>query len=205
MTVNDAPEPSTLRTNTELLHGLRDAKNDAIWRMFVDRYQPVLVTFAKRLGLSHAAAEDAAQDALVTFMESFVAGKYAPEKGRLRSWLFGHATNAVRRQWRKAGRERVVPQNDQSTAMLDKVPDDHSMSEVWEDEWRQAVLGNCLDELRKISEPRTMQAFELYVLKEWPADKVAEAVGISRDAVFQAKRRLMVKMRNMLETLDRDW
>ncbi len=205
MPIDDPKNPHTLRTNTELLLGLQDAGNDVTWSAFVQRYRPVLVAFGKRLGLSHDTAMDAAQEALMTFLDSYLAGKYTREKGRLRSWLFGIAKNSVRRQWRKAPREQQVAENDGSTVFVNKIADDHSISEAWEDEWRQAVLNSCLDELRKTCEPHTMRAFELYVLNEWPADKVASEVGISRDAVFQAKRRLMKKMREMLESLDRDW
>jgi len=205
MPTNDPQSPHTLRTNTELLLGLQDAGNNVTWSAFVQRYRPVLVAFGKRLGLSHDTAMDAAQEALMAFLDSYLAGNYTRDKGRLRSWLFGIAKNSVRRQWRKAPREQQVAQDDESTAFVNKIADDHSMSDAWEEEWRQAVLNSCLAELRKTCEPHTMRAFELYVLNDWPADKVASEVGISRDAVFQAKRRLMKKMREMLESLERDW
>jgi RNA polymerase sigma-70 factor (ECF subfamily) len=205
MSIDDPQKPHTLRTNTELLLGLQDAGNDVTWSAFVQRYRPVLVAFGKRLGLSHDTAMDAAQEALMTFLDSYLAGKYTRDKGRLRSWLFGIARNSVRRQWRKAPREQQVAENDGSTAFVNKIVGDDSISDAWEQEWRQAVLNNCIDELRKTCEPQTMRAFELYVLNEWPADKVAKEVGITRDSVFQAKRRLMKKMREMLESLEHDW
>ena len=74
-------------TNTELLIGLADPQNRAVWQMFHDRYRPLLITFAKRLGLKEADAEDAAQEALIAFVASYQDGKYQRDKGRLRTWL----------------------------------------------------------------------------------------------------------------------
>jgi len=54
-------------------------------------------------------------------------------------------------------------------------------------------------------EVSTIQAFELFVLKEWPADKVASHLGISQNAVFKAKRRVLSRMRETYKYLEANW
>jgi len=68
--------------------GPADPEKDAIWREFPGRYQPVLVAFARRFGLTHDQAEDAPQGALLRFVEEYRAGRYERSRGRLRSWIF---------------------------------------------------------------------------------------------------------------------
>ena len=56
-------------TTTAMLEGLRDPGNETVWRDFDERYRPVLIGFAQRLGLTAADAEDAAQETLLAFMK----------------------------------------------------------------------------------------------------------------------------------------
>ena len=74
-------------TNTSLLAGLRDRSNDACWSEFFGRYQPLLVGFGHKLGLSETDAQDAAQETLMAFVSTYREGGYDRQKGRLRTWL----------------------------------------------------------------------------------------------------------------------
>jgi RNA polymerase sigma-70 factor (ECF subfamily) len=79
------------------------------------------------------------------------------------------------------------------------------MSEAWEEEWRQAVLKACIAELRQQVEPVTLEAFELYALQGVAADEVARRLGISRNAVFLAKSRLLARLRDMQTQMEEVW
>ncbi|MEW6253758.1 MAG: sigma factor, partial [Planctomycetota bacterium] len=93
------PAPGTLlstTTNTDLLRGLKDPQNQTVWQQYVDRYRPLLLGCGRRVGLSHADAEDVAQLTLTAFCTAYQAGKYDRERGRLRDWLFGIMRNQIR-------------------------------------------------------------------------------------------------------------
>src|SRR4029453_12334468 len=93
-------------TNTLLLAGLKDNKNDAVWSDFFARYQPMLLAFARKLGMSDEDAKNAAQEALMAFVSAYREGAYDRKKGRLRTWLYGIASHKVRDMQRKRrGRE----------------------------------------------------------------------------------------------------
>ena len=57
-------------TSITLLEGLKDPRNEAAWRRFMDRYRPILIGFARRLGLSPSDAEDATLSARVFSFDS---------------------------------------------------------------------------------------------------------------------------------------
>lgn len=95
-------------TSTALLAGLADPANRTVWEQFVERYRPLLVRYACRVGLSPEDAEDVAQASLLAFSTDFREGVYDRSLGRLRSWLFGIVQNRVRSFRRGAGAREVA-------------------------------------------------------------------------------------------------
>jgi RNA polymerase sigma-70 factor (ECF subfamily) len=196
---------STSVTSTDLLDGLRDPRNDTVWHAFFERYSPLLVSFCRRLGLSDANARDAAQETLVAFLTSYQQGAYQREKGRLRTWLFTIARNKTRDLQRRRAREMIPQDASCETAFLDRVPDEDQLEQLWEDEWRRAVLAACMDEVRQQVEPHTMRAFELLVLEGRSADEVAAELNMSRDTVYQAKSRILARIQKFRTRLEQTW
>jgi len=76
--------PAVSRTTTRLLEGLCDPEDEALWCEFDAQYRPILVGFARRLGLNVEDAADLAQETLVRFVEAYRAGRYDRGKARLR-------------------------------------------------------------------------------------------------------------------------
>ena len=200
--VSDTPEEPNLNTltNTVLLEGLRSAGNDTIWAQFVDRYRPMIVKYAQRLGLNESDAQDAAQHALIAFCTAYQDGKYDREQGRLRVWLFGIARNQIRNLARKRRRrgEVQVGSDGSQTDFFAQLDDENHMENLWEQEWRNAVFRQCLEEVRREVEPRSVEAFELFAWKGWSAQKVAEHLDMTPNAVFIAKHRIMKRIRELL-------
>ena len=82
-------------TTTAFLHALKQPGDNEAWRRFVQRFRQPVVRYAERGGLKTNAAEDLAQEVLLTFVESWRDGRYDPSKGRLSSWLFGIASKKL--------------------------------------------------------------------------------------------------------------
>lgn len=192
-------------TSTDMLLGLKDRDNDRIWSEFCARYQPLVLSFARKVGLSEHDAQDVAQESLLAFARAFREGKYDREKGQLRQWLLGIASNKMKDSRRSRGREFAVGHQGDTTGMLSAIPDDQTLSEVWEAEWRRTIIRQCMDEVRDQFEPATMRAFELFVLEDWPAEKVGEHLAISANAVFKAKRRVLTRIREVYQYLQTNW
>lgn len=196
----------TTITSTYLLNGLKDPANQAVWQQYVDRYRPLLLKYARRMGLRDDEAEDVAQQTLTAFSNAYREGKYDREKGRLRVWLFGIARHQVL-TWHRRRRDREVqpPDATDGTRFFERVPDDGALERAWEHEWQQAMLRHCLDLIRQEVEPSTFEAFELFAGQGLPAERVAAQLGLTANAVFGAKRRILRRVRELLPNLEDTW
>jgi len=194
-------------TSTSLLEGLRDPANEAVWREFVARYRPVLLRFARRLGVPGQDAEDVAQTSLFDFSRAYVAGAYARERGRLRDWLFGIVHNRVRGLRRRPEREVQAPEPAGETAadFHDQLPAPEEAERLWEEEWRDAVLRQCLGEVRRDFGEPTYEAFRRFALEGRPAHEVARELGLSRNAVYGSKRRVLRRLRELRASVEETW
>jgi RNA polymerase sigma-70 factor (ECF subfamily) len=191
----------TTATSDTLLAGLLRHDDAGAWTDYVARYRPLLVRYARTFGLPAADAEDAAQDALLAFATAYRQGQYEREKGRLRSWLFGIARNTMLAARRRRGAEVQVAESAEGTGFFTGIADEDRMEQEWDRQWQQAVLRQCLLEVRREIEERTITAFELFVQQGLPAREVAERTGLSENAVFCAKRRVLHRMRELLPAI----
>jgi len=194
-------------TSTYLLDGLKDPANQEVWKSYVDRYRPLLVRYGVRLGLPESDADDAAQQTLVEFYTAFRAGKYDRDRGRLREWLFGIARNQALNQRRKRATQgaRNAADRQASDSDIAAIADEQRDSAIWEEEWRAALLRQCMAEVRYEVQPGTFEAFELFAVQGWPAERVAAHLKITPNAVFGAKRRILRRIRELLPNMERTW
>ncbi|MBN1342368.1 MAG: RNA polymerase sigma factor [Phycisphaerae bacterium] len=193
-------------TSTSLLDGLLDPKNDRIWTEFFERYGPIVRGFARKLRLREHEADDAVQETMVTFVTKYRQGEYDRQKGRLRSWLCGLAYHKIRHLLdRRQQRERQAAAVGGNASVLDSIPDEDRMTEVWEGEWRNAILRRCLDQIRDETDPVRLRAFELYALQGWSPDDVAEELGISRNMVYLSKSRVLTRIAKLRDEMDKAW
>ena len=198
------PDPSLTMTSTLLLEGLRN-QDHAIWRQYVGRYQPLLLRYCRKLGLGDADADDVAQQTLIEFSKSFQAGKYDREKGRLRHWLFGIAHNQIRNWKRRRPPDQPVGAAGEDSDLLAKLGDDRRMEEYWEEEWRSSLMAHAMELVRSEVEPRTWQAFQQFALAGRPAEEVGSEFGLTANAIFSAKRRILRRLRERLADLEENW
>lgn len=183
-------------TTTQVLEGLKGS-NEPAWQQFCDYFHPIVANFARKLGLSATDAEDAAQETMVEFLKAFRNGKYDREQGRLCNWLLGVAKRVILNLRGNRPLERLIADKTTGTSFWDMIKDDHSIKHTWDTEWRRMVLTRCLEQARRELDARVFEAFEFYALSEMPVDEVAQQLGMSRNAVYIAKSRVLSKLRQL--------
>lgn len=192
------------QTSTTLLEGLRQAGDGPAWARFMERYRPLVMAVARRMGLQDADAQDAAQETMVAFIRAYRDGRYDREKGRLRTWLRGIAVHKIHDLVRGRQRaDRALREGASPAAAARQA--DADADALWSEEWDHAVLRQCLDEVRREVQPRTFEAFTLFALQEWPVAEVARHLRVSEETVYQAKSRIMKRIRDLMPAMEEDW
>ncbi|HKQ50369.1 MAG TPA: sigma-70 family RNA polymerase sigma factor [Phycisphaerae bacterium] len=191
------------RTSTTLLAGLAETENHDAWRRFYARYTPMLLSYARRVGLSDADAQDAVSDSLTIFVQKYRAGEYDRERARLKSWLGGIMVNRVRKVLAKRREASLDASVHGTDSRLEPAAVDPRMQE-FEREWQLECLHEALNLLRQESDPDAYQAFDLYALKGWPAAKVAAFLGVSANVVYISKTRQLQRLRQIVGELCKD-
>ncbi|MBU0718245.1 MAG: hypothetical protein KJ749_08360, partial [Planctomycetes bacterium] len=85
------------------------------------------------------------------------------------------------------------------TAAQDAAADAH-----WEREWRLHRLRWAVRSVAGEFEDKTMQAFQLHALAGLSVDETAEELELSKASVYQAKSRVLKRVKARLDELDPD-
>jgi RNA polymerase sigma-70 factor (ECF subfamily) len=191
-------------TTATVLQQLRDYENREAWGSFSERFRRPVVSFAKSMGLAPADAEDVAQESMLAFAEAYRKGSYDPAKGRLSKFLFGIAY----RQSLKYRRGGAPGAGGGKLAQVEsgfwsEVSDDEThASGVWDTQWEASVLDDCLRQVRVEFEQVTFRAFDLVVREEKQPAEAAELLGITIKSVYNAKHRVLKRVRELRDSYE---
>ena len=87
-------------------------------------------------------------------------------------------------------------------AFWDQLPDEHAAQDAWEREWEQWVLNECLNQVRAEFEAQTLRAFELAVQNDQPAAEAARTLNVPVKTVYNAKHRVLKRIRELREQFE---
>lgn len=189
------------RTTTAMLEGLHDSGNERVWTEFDERYRPILIGFARSLGLRDADAADLAQDAITRFVIEYREGKYDRERGRLRSWLIGIVRYRVLEMRRKQGVRREA----HGVTRAQELPSDRQLTALWQKEHEAEIYRRAVQRLKESSktDEHTRRAFELLMERQMAPKLVAEELGMSIEDVYRAKSRVAQRLRAIIDELEK--
>jgi RNA polymerase sigma-70 factor, ECF subfamily len=187
------------RTTSRILDLMTVGDGEA-WQQFVARFREPLRRLASRLGLDHGEAEDATQQVLLLFRDGLAQGRYDRERGRLSSWLFGIAHHEIRRRRQRAQRRDAV-ENAVGEVASEALADPQAERD-WDRTWREQVLAAAVARVQREVQPATWQAFARVHLGEEDPATVAADLGITRNAVFVAKHRVLARLRALEREFD---
>ena len=175
------------KTNVTLLERLRQGTDALAWQEFSDRYWRLIFTVAKRRGCSDHTAEEVVQEVMVEVFRQRDTFSYDPAQGRFRDWLGTVVRNLVAK-YRRGPAQRIRGRGGDAD-LPEPEAGDGSPDDAWDAEYEQAMLAVLLDVVRREVTPDTYQAFELVAIRGLSGDKAAEITGLSRNAVYLARKR----------------
>lgn len=179
-------------TSVSLLERLRQPGAEEAWNRLVELYTPLLYYWAGRLGLQAEDAADLVQEVFTVLVQKLPEFTYDPHKS-FRGWLRTIALN----KWRDRGRRRA-PRPAGQAALEQLAADEEAF---WEAEYRQHLVGRALELMQAEFQPTTWKACWETVVYGRPAAEVARELGLTVDAVYAARSRVLRRLRQQLAGL----
>jgi RNA polymerase sigma-70 factor (ECF subfamily) len=183
-------------TPATLLQRLRQPGDADAWRQFVHLYTPLFYQWTRRLGLQSADAADLVQEVFLKLCRALPHFQYDRRRS-FRAWLF----TVLRNQWQEWCRRPVpVPTGDVEETQ-DERAQDNGAGAIEEEEYRAHLRGRALRLIQSEFSSSTWQAFWATVVDGRPAVEVAAEVGLTPNAVYLARGRVLRRLREALDGL----
>ena len=185
-------------TSTTLLRDLTDSQH-VRWGEFVRRYRPMMESYL-RSRYPDLEVEDIISETLTALVGVLKDYRYSPdETGSFHNYLTGILKHKALYRRRVAARHAkdVVAFRDSA----ERVDDSRVMDE--EQKWKETVFAIAVRQLMadETIQDRTKQVFLRVAINHESPDAVADSFGLKRNAVDQMKSRMMIKLREIVESL----
>ncbi len=194
-------------TRVSLLARLKNPEDQRSWEDFFNTYSRMIYALATRSGLSDAAAQDIVQETIIKVAEKMPGFHYDPSIGSFKSWLLTIARSRIIDSHRRRQREQarmVSGPRTSGTAIIERVADPASLNldAIWEQQWKDGLVEAATDRVRRRVSPKLFQLYDCNVRKEWPAEKVAQLLGVTPAQVHQAKHRITALIKQQVRQIE---
>ena len=187
-------------TSDSLLIDLKQNLGDA-WDRLDSIYVPMLKSFLSRQLVSESHVEDIVQDVMVVVLRK-LPDFQRQRTGSFRTWLRQIAVNCLHEHRRRRRHEASGQGGDEIQEMLSRLADPSSeLTSRWNMEHRRHVMQYVVTKAKSFFSPQTWIAFQRTALDDEDCATVARELGISVNAIYIAKSRVVAKMRELASGL----
>jgi RNA polymerase sigma-70 factor (ECF subfamily) len=193
-----APTPSSLLVRVRSPEDRRSW--ESAWRRLVDLYSPVVYAWCLGAGLQPADAADVGQEVFLTVARKLGQFRRDREADSFRGWLYAIARNKVRDWARHRGASGANGDEDllEQLEAPQRGPSDPPVSDTQES---RLFYRRALDLVQGEFEPRSWQAFWGVVVEGQPPADIAARLGMTANAVYLAKSRVLRRLREEFDGL----
>ena len=197
------PDAEAATTSSSLLSRVRDHADAVAWDRFVALYAPLLRGWLRRSGVPPHEHDDLAQDVFHAIAREMPTFAYDRSTGGFRGWLRTVLANRLRHHWRQRQTRPLATGDERFAAtVLDQLEDPRSgMAAAWDREHDEHVVATLLGLVRGDFEPQTWEAFRRTALDGQAVATVADALGLTVNAVKLARHRVLKRLRREADSL----
>ncbi len=180
-------------TSLSLLDRVR-ANETSAWERLVSLYTPLLGRWCRQCGLQDADAANIRQEVFLAVAKHI--GEYQRAAGTFRHWLWVITRNKVIDFWRiEAG--QAAPGGSAAMKDLEQIalPDPNETRSGSDDDERALLYRRATELIARDFEETTWKAFLMVVVEDHSPAEAAAALGISTNAVYLAKGRVLSRLR----------
>lgn len=183
-------------TSHSLLDRLREHPHGDDWCRLVGLYTPLLHAWAGRHAVQSADADDLVQEVFAVVVRQLPSFEHNRRPGAFRRWLRIILVHRLRDFWRARRHRPEAAGGSDILARLAELEDpDSGLSRLWDQEHDRHVVRQLLERIEGEVTPSTWQAFRRVTLEGRDEGAVAAELGLSVNAVFIAKSRVLQRLR----------
>ncbi len=192
-------------TRTSLLIRLRDPSDGLAWAEFVEIYGPLVRRVARLKGMQEADADDLEQEVFRAVAAANERSPYDRSRGSFRGWLFRVARNLAVNALIARGRHPRGTGDTGVALLLEEQPAPNPEDAgAFEAEYRARMLEWAAERVRGEFSDAAWRAFWATGVEGRPATEVAAALGLGVGSVYNAKSRVMARLRREIERIEGD-
>jgi RNA polymerase sigma-70 factor (ECF subfamily) len=188
------PEHPTL--SPSLLDGAQQMNADS-WSRLVTTFGPIVYGWCRSSGIGEADSPDVVQNVFASVAGGICSFQPKKDQGSFRSWLATITRNKVRDYFRKRARSEVAEGGTTAWQRLQEEPDKLE-STICPENARGGISHRVLESVRNEFETMTWTAFWMTAVDGKTAAEVSEATGMTVASVYQAKSRVLRRLRQRL-------
>ena len=182
-------------TSISLLNRLKAAGPDASdWNRLQGIYLPLISRWLRRVPGLGIEADDLAQEVFVVVIREIPRFERQRE-GSFRAWLRQVTVNKVRTHRRRRHRRPVVGHDPAERFLANLADPNGDLAREWDMDHDRHVFEKLLAIVEPDFSSTTWDAFRRFAVDGLSATKVAEEMGLSVNAVLQAKSRVLKRLR----------
>lgn len=194
MTSRDDSAIESLSTSTQLLSKAREWDQDA-WQQIVRRYGPLVYRWSQRWSLQPADREDLFQEIFRSVAVGLPNFSREQPGTSFRSWLWTLTRNRAADLLR---RHKPVGELPDESGIVDVRRPRTSSEQTRTEPALGDELAKSLSSIRGDFQETTWRAFWESVVEQRPPADVAKELGISLNAVYHARSRVLSKLRSSM-------
>ena len=182
-------------TSISLLQAFQDDSSESRWEQLHAIYRPLLMRWIRKYDVQAADAEDLCQDVLAVVANEIVGFRHSGQTGAFRAWLRQILVYRLQDFWRKKRRAKDVGFAVAEQSLQQLAEPTSEASRIWDKEHDEWVLKRLFERAQRDFTETTWAAFQRVTVMAQPPRQVAEDLGISVNAVFVAKSRVLSRLR----------
>lgn len=175
-------------------HANSDEIDQSAWESFVGLYTPLLLHWARKVGLKQPDAADLIQEVLAIVFRRLPDLKY-DRQGSFRGWLRTVTLN----KYRERRRIKTLPLVDESASFVEGLASVPQAESTWDLDYGRLLLIQAMDKMQCDFEPATWQALLAVMRENLSVEQASKQHNVSPWTIYSARSRLMRRLRDQLD------
>lgn len=189
-------------TSLSLLQRARNSDENEAWHRLNELYAPLIRSWLLKYDLQASDVDDLAQEVMLAVSRNIESFDHNGHPGAFRAWLKSILVNRLRNFWRSRDRRPGASGGSDMDRRLAELDDPASqVTLIWNKEHDQHVLKHLLAIVEPQFAATSWAAFRKTTLEGQKPNAVAADLGISLNAVFIAKSRVISRLRQEADGL----